>query len=189
MSKRQQLQTAYGLSDALLNVPLLPVVSTRAPATNDLKEIGSLWVNKSTNAASILTKIVSNTATWTEFTDQEGDFLEYEATTYDQNPIILFGFDIPPSSAITVYCTLSGARADYSAAVAGFFEHGARRQGGAAAVETGAGAFQFNEDAGGLNPPDALFVVAANAIALAVNGEVGVQWNWKAQVTITTLPL
>ena len=187
MSKRQPLQTAYGLSDALLNIPLLPVVSTRAPATNDIKQLGSLWVNKETNAASILTKVVSNTATWIEFTDMEGQFLEFTATTHDANPAVLFVFDVPPASAITVYATIIAARANYTAGAAGLFELGARRTGIGNVVAVGAGVSSFDEDTMGGNP-DAFMGVVPDIIGLVITGEAATQWNWKAQVTIVRLP-
>lgn len=188
MSKRQQQRTAYGLSDAILNVPLLPVVSTRVPATNDVTNLGSLWVNKSADSAYILTKIASNAATWTEFTDQEGEFLEFELTTHNANIDAIAIFDIPPSSAVTMYATIIGARADYSAAACGMFELGGRRFGIANAVATGAGVESFDEDTGGGNVL-VFSTVVPDFIALAVQGEAAAVWNWKAQITIVRLPL
>jgi len=48
-----------------------PIVSaSRAPTTSDKSDIGTIWINKSTDTAYILTSIVSNSANWENFTDE-----------------------------------------------------------------------------------------------------------------------
>ena len=65
MSVQQQKHVAYGLTDALLNIPQAPIISNRAPTVNDKAEIGTLWVDTPANAVYALTSIVDNAATWT----------------------------------------------------------------------------------------------------------------------------
>jgi len=75
MSSIQFTQTAYGLSQALINVFPIPIVSPAAnPTTSNLAQIGTVWINKSTNTAFILTSIVSNSANWVSFTGGAGLF-------------------------------------------------------------------------------------------------------------------
>lgn len=81
MATRQPFGTAYGLSDALLDVFPRPYASTRNPTTADKAQIGTLWVNKSTNDFFVLTSIVSNQATWSSPSNGSGVFTSLEATT------------------------------------------------------------------------------------------------------------
>lgn len=54
----------YGISDALSQIAPLPIVANRAPQTNDIAEIGTLWIYPATSAAYILVSVVNNVATW-----------------------------------------------------------------------------------------------------------------------------
>src|SRR5579859_3068844 len=75
MSSIQFTQTAYGLSQALINVFPVPIVSPAAnPTTSNLAQIGTIWINKSANAAFILTSIVSNSANWINLVGGAGVF-------------------------------------------------------------------------------------------------------------------
>lgn len=75
--------SAYGLTDALLNVFPAPIVSTRNPTTKDRAQFGTVWVNKSTNNYFVLTSIVANIATWTSTSNGAGIFFSLEATGGD----------------------------------------------------------------------------------------------------------
>lgn len=61
---RQRRALSYGLSQALIGIPAAPIISSRAPTTSDKAEIGSTWINKTTNIAYVITSIVANSATW-----------------------------------------------------------------------------------------------------------------------------
>jgi len=75
MSSIQFTQTAYGLSQALINVFPVPIVSPSAnPTTSNFAQIGTVWINKSANAAFILTSIVSNSANWINLVGGAGVF-------------------------------------------------------------------------------------------------------------------
>jgi hypothetical protein len=58
-------RTAYGITDALLNTPPMPIISKRAPLTSDMAPLGQIWIYTTTNTPYILTSIVSNLANWT----------------------------------------------------------------------------------------------------------------------------
>src|SRR5256885_1688210 len=64
MSSNQYRKIAYGLSDPLLDVFPAPIISNRAPTTDDLAQLGSMWILKSSNLIYILTSIVGNSANW-----------------------------------------------------------------------------------------------------------------------------
>jgi hypothetical protein len=72
---------AYGLSQPLLNVFPVPIVSTRTPTTRDRADIGTIWVNKSTNTYYVLTSVVANVSTWTTAGSGAGIFTSLEATS------------------------------------------------------------------------------------------------------------
>jgi hypothetical protein len=65
---------AYGLSDALLNVFPAPIVGVRNPTAADKAQIGSIWVNKTSNDAWVLTSIANNAAVWTGIGGGSGTF-------------------------------------------------------------------------------------------------------------------
>lgn len=69
MSVNQTSQSkAYGVGESLIRLAPKPIVAKRDPKTNDFAELGTLWVNKTSNAAWILTNVVSNTASWIAIT-------------------------------------------------------------------------------------------------------------------------
>ena len=74
---------AYGLSDSLLNVFPAPIASTRNPSNNDRAQLGTVWVNKSTNDFFILTSVTANVSTWSSSSNGSGIFSDLEATTGD----------------------------------------------------------------------------------------------------------
>lgn len=69
---RQRRSVAYGVGSPLQFIPTQPISSTRDPVTGDFAELGTIWANKSTNAAWVLASIVSNSATWTPMTVNAG---------------------------------------------------------------------------------------------------------------------
>jgi hypothetical protein len=71
---RSRQITGYGLSDALPNVFPAPIVSTRDPLNTDRAQLGSVWVNKSTNDAFILCSVVANVSSWVGIGGGAGTF-------------------------------------------------------------------------------------------------------------------
>jgi adhesin HecA-like repeat protein len=69
---RQRKNVAYGVGQPLFGLSPEPISSTRAPTTSDKAELGTVWVNKSTDAAWVLASVASNTATWTPTTVNAG---------------------------------------------------------------------------------------------------------------------
>ncbi len=65
---------AYGFSGPLLDVFPVPVVSTRDPGANDKFQLGTVWVNKATDDAFVLTSVVANVATWIGIGGGSGTF-------------------------------------------------------------------------------------------------------------------
>lgn len=91
MSTNNALQIAYGFSQPLINV-LDSIQSNRAPSVNDKAPITTIWVNKLTNNAYILTSVVNNLANW-ESLGAAGS-----ATTFNTDA----GTAIPASGVINV---------------------------------------------------------------------------------------
>ena len=67
MSVRQYTNISYGLTQPLNVEAQLPIVAKRAPANTDFAQIGTIWVQTTTNEYWVLTSIVANVATWTTF--------------------------------------------------------------------------------------------------------------------------
>lgn len=63
-SSVNNIRRAYGTRNPLQKVFPGPVVSSRAPRTTDLAQIGTLWVHTSSNDIYALTSVVANVATW-----------------------------------------------------------------------------------------------------------------------------
>lgn len=80
MATTQRFDTAYGLSQPLLNEFPAPIVSNRAPTTADKAQLGSLWVDKPSNEAWVLTSVVSNVATWVNIGGGSGTFSSITVT-------------------------------------------------------------------------------------------------------------
>lgn len=75
------IDVAYGLSQPLLNVFPFPIVSTRNPTSKDRAQLGTVWVNKSTNDYFVLTSVAANVSTWSSVSNGAGIFTSLEATT------------------------------------------------------------------------------------------------------------
>lgn len=55
---------AYGLSQSLLEVPKKPIEAERAPTSNDIQPLGTIWVDKSIGKLYGLSRIVAGAADW-----------------------------------------------------------------------------------------------------------------------------
>lgn len=82
MSVQQRTNVAYSLNEPLSSIFPSPIVALRDPATTDKAQIGTLWVNKSTNDAFVITSIVSNSASWISIAGGEGQFSEIVVGTF-----------------------------------------------------------------------------------------------------------
>lgn len=74
MSVSQNINIAYSLNQPLSPIFPSPIVSTRDPRTTDKAQIGTIWVNKSSNDGWVLTSVVSNSATWIGIGGGSGTF-------------------------------------------------------------------------------------------------------------------
>src|SRR3990167_255774 len=64
--KKQARQVASGLTSAFIELWPDPIITTRAPASDDQGYLGQIWINKSSNTFYVLTSINSSgAATWT----------------------------------------------------------------------------------------------------------------------------
>jgi len=61
---RARRNVGYGLSNALQNLAPQPIVSQRAPATNDIAEIGTIWIDQPNDKVYTLTQVSGGSATW-----------------------------------------------------------------------------------------------------------------------------
>ena len=88
MSSIQYKLVDYGLTNALQNVFPAPIVGLADPTTSNKAQIGTVWVNKSTNSVFILTSIVNNSANWANIGGGAGVFTSLTVTP---GPISLTG--------------------------------------------------------------------------------------------------
>lgn len=90
MSTNFRNDVAYGLSQSLLDISLRPIVSNRAPTSNDFAPIGSLWVDKSVDNAYILVNISNGAASWSQI-DNSGGGGAFSSLTVTPGPVDLTG--------------------------------------------------------------------------------------------------
>lgn len=64
MSVNQFNQVSYGFTQSLIAEFPLPIIAVRAPGAGDKAQLGTEWINKTTNMVYVLTSIVGNVATW-----------------------------------------------------------------------------------------------------------------------------
>lgn len=88
MAVNQRINVAYGLSQPLINTPNFPIVSQRAPTVNDFAPIGTLWVDRLTDAAYILVDLANNAAVWNQI-DNSGGAGVFTSLTVTDGPINL----------------------------------------------------------------------------------------------------
>lgn len=80
MSVQQYKMVSYGLTQPLNLEATLPIVSLRDPGAGDKAQLGSLWINKTSNAFWILTSIVNNAAHWESGSGGAGVFTSLTVT-------------------------------------------------------------------------------------------------------------
>lgn len=80
VNRRSRPSVGYGLDNALQSLAPQPIKSTRNPSTSDVAEIGTLWINKSTDAYYILTSVAAGAANWEAQSTGSGTFAAVEVT-------------------------------------------------------------------------------------------------------------
>jgi hypothetical protein len=63
---KSRLNEAYGLTQALIDVIPVPIISARNPTTSDRAQYGQMWINKTTGICFVMTKITANSYTWAQ---------------------------------------------------------------------------------------------------------------------------
>lgn len=187
MSVRIQNNVSYGLSQPLIDTPLLPIVSNRAPGFNDKAPIGTIWVDKSQNTAYLLTSIVNDEATWVNITQDTADFQTVTAQTLDGNPLMMASFPMAPNSSLSLGGYYLGTRDDFAETIGGNFSITFLRTAAAAPVVVNAQQIPRSET-DGVNNADFFGDINGNAAALIVIGNGGETWNWKVVLTTVVLP-
>lgn len=76
---RNKRNVGYGITNGLQDLAPQPIVAQRDPATTDKAELGTVWVNKSSNGTWMLTS-VDGTATWTGLGSTGGPFADLTIT-------------------------------------------------------------------------------------------------------------
>jgi len=187
VSVRIQNNVAYGLSQPLIDTPLLPIVSNRAPGFNDKAPIGTIWVDKSQNTAYLLTSIVNNEATWVNITQDTADFTTVTTQTNDGVATVISAELMPDDSSINISGFWMGTRDDFAESLGGDFSAVFLKDGAnpsvvvdnpfiGTAATNGVGNARFTVDVG------------PNAALLVVTGNGGQVWNWKVVYTTVILP-
>lgn len=187
MSVRLQNNVSYGLSQPLIDTPLLPIVSNRAPGFNDKAPIGTIWVDKSQNTAYLLTSIVNDEATWVNITQDTADFQTVTTQTNDGAATAIFAQPMAPSSSLNVSGFWMGTKDDFTESLGGDFSVVFLR--GAAGNSAVVGNPLIGTSAtNGVGNAELTVDVLANTALIAVKGNVGEVWNWKVVLTTVELP-
>ena len=78
--KKNFRNKAYGLSNPLQSLAPQPIISQRAPTFEDLAELGTEWVDQSTDTFYVLTSITGGSANWASATTTSGNFTDVTIT-------------------------------------------------------------------------------------------------------------
>jgi hypothetical protein len=107
MSLQSTRIPAYGPKDPIFGTAQPPIVSRRAPTTTDRAEIGSLWIDRTTEIAYLLMNIVAGASIWVQITAAGGQGFTWNVVTASQvmvpnNGYIAVGgvalqFGLPPT--------------------------------------------------------------------------------------------
>lgn len=115
-SNKPRRNVSYGMTNALQTIGPIPVVSSRAPSTSDIAELGTVWVNKSTSAAWVLAKVAAGSATWTPTTVNAGATITTGDLTVTAGDFYLTAGDMTASAgSISAAVDISAATGDIEA--------------------------------------------------------------------------
>lgn len=109
----------------------------------------------------------------------------YTVQTTNNTPTTIFSQALTTSQAIVLEGIVVAAKSNYSAALVGRINGGARRVAGGA-ILVGTPVVEYSQDSGtGLPTID--IVVSGNNVIIQVTGETGVTYNWKVAVDMDTV--
>jgi hypothetical protein len=74
MAVANRNKSSYGFSDAVFEVFNPPIISQRDPTTADQAPLGTIWVNRASSDAFVLTSVAANVATWISIAGGGGVF-------------------------------------------------------------------------------------------------------------------
>lgn len=113
--RNRSLRTAYGQSQPLIDVFPFPIVSVRAPTTNDFAALGQLWLDSTAGNAYLLTQLVANSAVWLLIAVVAGGPLNSLTTTDDGTVLLPLGNNIDlAGDATTITVTGAGSTATFA---------------------------------------------------------------------------
>lgn len=185
MAGIQTNQVAYTETQPLSTIPLLPIVAKRDPSVNDKAPIGSLWVNKLTNEAWILTSIANNEAHWSQTINPDAVVVSYAIQTNNNVPTALISIPVGMNEALNITGSIMAASAGYLNALGGRFTASFLRGAGALAL-VGAAQIDTADTTGGAVLID--IVANGNSAELQVTGQAATVWNWNASTINITIP-
>ena len=75
-----RVKTVYGVSGGYVNVFPEPIIQTTAPTTNDGAELGTVWINKSSDNAYMAVDVTASGTTWIDIGGGDPVFEDLKAT-------------------------------------------------------------------------------------------------------------
>ena len=79
-TNNSQQRLAYSVNQPLSAIFNAPVIAQRDPSTNDKHPLGTIWINKLTDDAWVLTSVVANAASWVNIAGGSGSFSSLAVT-------------------------------------------------------------------------------------------------------------
>ena len=77
---RLKANRGYGIDNPLQNLSPQPIISKRNPRVSDIAELGTMWINKATNAYYVATSTVAGATTWQAQATGAGNFAAVHVT-------------------------------------------------------------------------------------------------------------
>ena len=105
---RSKISVGYGLTNSLQQLSPQPIIALRNPTTSDIAELGTLWVNKNTNAYYVATSTTAGATTWQAQATGAGNFAAVHVTgpvgntfTVDADSTLTGTLDVGGNTTIT----------------------------------------------------------------------------------------
>jgi hypothetical protein len=163
MSNYTRQSADYSFSQPLNFVNPNPIISLRVPTTADKAPLGTLWVDKVTNAAYVITSVANNLANWANFT---GGALNLSSLTVTPGPINLTGAFTLVAAGNTVHF------ADDAAANTVIIN--SQTGAGTTTINSGTGGIALQPSSHILTVSEEFDTVASPTNTIAITGTIGV---------------
>lgn len=163
------------------------VVAARDPNTNDKRDPGCFWLNKSARKMFVLSGYLSGVPEWEEFIPTDPNYIHGDVVTTDATPTDIIIFEVGQVEAVTLTGRVAGVESAATGGVGGTFSISAYSDGSSLTL---VGSPDVSCDAGGSLAGASFDVsVSGTDILVQVTGVSGKTVDWSADCGYTAAPV